>query len=83
MDIETGKVIGKTTKRYRAAEFLQFLDLIDKKTKRAQAVHVILDNSSPHKTEEVKDWLDAHYAKLFTWTKDAKAIVTKVNRART
>jgi len=60
MDIATGKVIGKVTERHRAAEFLEFLDLVDRRTKGAPAVHVILDNSSTHKTKEVKDWLDAH-----------------------
>ena len=68
MDIETGKVIGKTTKRHRAAEFLQFLDLIDKKTKAAPAVHVILDNSSTHKTQAVEDWLEAHPRFQFHFT---------------
>lgn len=68
MDVETGKVIGKTTKRHRAAEFLQFLELIDKKTKKAAAVHVILDNSSTHKTKAVEAWLEAHPRFQFHFT---------------
>ena len=60
LDIATGKVIGKLTKRHRAHEFLGFLDLLDRRTQSAVAVHVILDNSSTHKTAEVKEWLEAH-----------------------
>lgn len=68
MDIATGQVIGKTTERHRAVEFLQFLELIDKKTKKAPAVHVILDNSSTHKTPAVQQWLDAHPRFQFHFT---------------
>ncbi len=60
MDIATGKVIGKLTKRHRAEEFLAFLDLVDRRTRAAETVHVILDNSSTHKTKEVRTWLEAH-----------------------
>lgn len=60
MDIATGKVIGKLTKRHRAAEFLEFLNLVDRRTKNAPVVHVILDNSSTHKTKEVAAWLEEH-----------------------
>lgn len=59
-DIATGKVIGKLAKRHRAQEFLEFLDLLDRRTRSAAAVHVILDNSSTHKTAEVQAWVEAH-----------------------
>ena len=60
LDIATGKVIGKVTKRHRSAEFLSFLELVDRRTKKAPVVHVILDNSSTHKTKEIQAWLDEH-----------------------
>lgn len=60
LDLATGKVIGKMTKRHRALEFLDFLEVLDRRTKPAPAVHVILDNSSTHKTPEVQEWLEAH-----------------------
>lgn len=56
-DILTGKVIGRTTKRHRAKEFLDFLRQIDRSTPGELALHLILDNSSTHKTPEVKRWL--------------------------
>ena len=60
LDIATGRVTGKLTKRHRAKEFLEFLDLLDRRTQSAPVVHVILDNSSTHTTEEVHAWLEAH-----------------------
>jgi len=59
-DILTGKVIGRTTKRHRAKEFLDFLRQIERSTPRNLDLHLILDNSSTHKTSEVKEWLIAH-----------------------
>ena len=56
-DILTGKVIGRTTKRHRAKEFLDFLRQIDRSTPGELELHLILDNSSTHKTPEVRKWL--------------------------
>ena len=59
-DILTGRVIGRVTKRHRAQEFLAFLRQIEGTTPKDLALHLILDNSSTHKTPEVKKWLAAH-----------------------
>ena len=59
-DILTGKVIGRVTKRHRAKEFLNFLRQIDRSMPKELDLHVILDNSSTHKTAEVKKWLAEH-----------------------
>lgn len=59
-DILTGNVIGRITNRHRAKEFLQFLRQIDRATPAELDLHVILDNSSTHKTKEVNAWLTEH-----------------------
>ena len=59
-NILTGKVIGRITQRHRAKEFLDFLRQIDRETPKALDLHLILDNSSTHKTPEVKAWLAKH-----------------------
>jgi transposase len=59
-DILTGKVIGRTTKRHRAKEFLDFLRQIDRSTAKELDLHLILDNSSTHKTPDVQKWLATH-----------------------
>lgn len=67
-DIITGEVLGRVTKRHRANEFLDFLRQIDRSTPKELDLHVILDNSSTHKTPEVKKWLDAHPRFKFHFT---------------
>lgn len=59
-DIITGQVIGRTTKRHRAKEFLDFLRQIKKSMPKDIDLHIILDNSSTHKTAEVKKWLSVN-----------------------
>lgn len=56
-DIATGQVIGRVTKRHRAKEFLAFLRQIERTVPPKQDLHLILDNSATHKTEEIKKWL--------------------------
>jgi transposase len=59
-DIATGKVLGRITQKHRAKEFLGFLRQIDRSTPTSLDLHLILDNSSTHKTDEVTDFLEAH-----------------------
>lgn len=59
-NVLTGKVIGRVTQRHRAKEFLDFLRQIDRETPKDLDLHLILDNSSTHKTPEVKTWLAKH-----------------------
>lgn len=56
-DILTGEVLGRVTKRHRAKEFLDFMRQIERSTPKELALHIILDNSSTHKTAEVQKWL--------------------------
>ncbi len=56
-DIATGKVHGRITQRHRAKEFIAFLRQIDRSVNPGQDLHLILDNSSTHKTKEVQRFL--------------------------
>jgi len=60
LDVASGKVISSMTARHRAAEFLRFLKLIDTSVPDQLDVHVVLDNSSTHKTPAVQRWLLRH-----------------------
>ena len=60
LDISTGKVIGKLHSRHRAIEFKQFLQAIDREVPDELSVHLVLDNSSTHKTPAIKRWLLVH-----------------------
>ena len=57
LNVKTGNVIGRCQPRQRAKEFIRFLDTIDESVPSDLDVHLILDNSSTHKTDEVKRWL--------------------------
>jgi transposase len=57
LNTRTGAVLGKTFRRHRAQEFRQFLDLIEQNVPAGLDVHLILDNSSTHKTPAIQRWL--------------------------
>jgi transposase len=60
LDLSTGKVIGRLHSRHRAIEFKQFLQTIDREVPAQLGVHLVLDNSSTHKTPAIHKWLLAH-----------------------
>jgi transposase len=57
LDVKTGAVIGECHHRHRALEFRKFLDTIDESIPEDLDVHVVLDNSSTHKTPAIHRWL--------------------------
>jgi transposase len=73
LDVKTGKVQGKTAGRHTSAEFVDFLEQVVAGCKPRQEVHIILDNLSAHKTNQVEDFLTRNrHAKLhFTPTYSA------------
>lgn len=60
LEIATGHVHARITRRQRAIEFLAFLRQIDSATPKGLDLHLILDNSATHKTPAVRAWLEAH-----------------------
>lgn len=67
LEVNSGNVVGECRPRHTAADFLSFLNVIVKRYRRTE-LHVILDNSSTHKTPEVKKWLEAHPRVHFHFT---------------
>jgi transposase len=53
-------VLGKTAERHTSAEFVAFLTDILINQPRGKEIHVIADNLSAHKSQQVKDFLAAH-----------------------
>jgi transposase len=60
LDVASGHVIADMTPRHRAEEFRRFLNLIDKSVPEHLDIHVVLDNSSTHKTPSIQRWLLRH-----------------------
>jgi transposase len=57
LNVASGHVIANMTARHRAEEFRRFLNLIDQNVPAHLDVHVVLDNSSTHKTPSIQRWL--------------------------
>jgi transposase len=55
-----GVVIGECHARHRAKEFITFLTRLDRETPAGLALHLIVDNSSTHKSPAVRRWLARH-----------------------
>lgn len=66
LDVERGKVIGECSARHTASDFLRFLARVARHYRGE--LHVILDNSSTHKTPEVQAWLERHPRVHFHFT---------------
>ena len=60
LDVASGQVIADMTPRHRAEEFRRFLNLIERSVPEQLDVHVVLDNSSTHKTPSIQRWLVRH-----------------------
>lgn len=56
----TGEVLGRTAERHTSGEFVAFLTDLVAHRPRGQAIHVILDNLSAHKTQQVEAFLLDH-----------------------
>ena len=60
MNLATGEVLHDTRRRHAGDDVLAFFNLIDLHVPKHLDVHVVLDNSSTHKTADVKAWLAKH-----------------------
>jgi transposase len=80
LDISTGKVIGSLHARHRAIEFKKFLQTLDREVPAELEVHVILDNSSTHKTPAIQRWLLAHPRFVLHFTPTSSSWLNLVER---
>ena len=80
LDVSTGEVIGSLHSRHRALEFKAFLKRIDAAVPADLDVHVILDNSSTHKTPAIQKWLTAHPRFVLHFTPTSSSWLNLVER---
>ena len=80
LDVASGKVISEMTSRHRADEFRRFLNQIDKSVPAHLQVHVVLDNSSTHKTPSIQRWLVRHPRFSFHFTPTYSSWLNLVER---
>ncbi len=67
-NVLNGQVIGKMGQSCKSEEFLGFMKMVEKKTPKDKDLHIVLDNLSAHKTQEVSNWLKRHPRVQFHFT---------------
>jgi transposase len=80
LNISTGQVIGALHARHRAIEFKKFLQTIDREVPADLTVHLVLDNSSTHKTPAIQRWLAAHPRFVLHFTPTSSSWLNLVER---
>jgi transposase len=80
LDLTSGKVLGRLHSRHRAIEFKKFLQAIDREVPAELAVHLVLDNSSTHKTPTIQRWLAAHPRFVLHFTPTSSSWLNLVER---
>lgn len=80
LDVATGSVIGQLHRRHRAREFLAFLRTIEASVPAALSVHLVMDNSSTHKTPSVRGWLARHARFQIHFTPTSSSWLNQVER---
>jgi transposase len=68
LNVATGEVIARCTRRHRAADLVAFLRDLDASVEPELDVHVVLDNLSAHKAPPVHRWLLRHPRVHFHFT---------------
>jgi len=80
LDVVSGLVISDLTERHRAEEFRRFLNLVNRSVPEGLDVHVIVDNSSTHKTPAIHRWLVRHPRFTFHFTPTYSSWLNLVER---
>jgi transposase len=80
LDMTSGRVIGALHSRHRAIEFKRFLQTLDREVPTQLDVHLVLDNSSTHKTPAIRRWLAAHARFVLHFTPTSSSWLNLVER---
>jgi len=80
LNLTTGEIISALHRRHRAIEFKKFLQAIDRAVPDGLDVHLVLDNSSTHKTPQITRWLAAHPRFVLHFTPTSSSWLNLVER---
>src|SRR3984893_12314442 len=80
LNVATGKVVGRCHRRHRHQEFLKFLERVDAELPPDRDVHVIMDNSWPHKAPKVIRWFVRHPRYHLHFTPTSASWLNQVER---
>jgi transposase len=77
LEVATGTVTHRITNTHTALDFLAFMNQVVR-AYPGRELHVILDNSSSHRTPEVQAWLTAHPQVRFHYTPTSASWLNQV-----
>jgi len=77
LEVATGKVTHRVTDTHTAVDFLAFMKRVIRQYP-GRELHVILDNSSTHRTEEIQAWLAQHPRVRFHYTPTSASWLNEV-----
>lgn len=77
LEIATGRVVGACRQNHTGRDFLAFLRKLDREFPDGE-LHVILDNSSTHKTPDIKGWLVKNPRVVFHFTPKSASWMNQV-----
>jgi transposase len=77
LEVATGKVTHRLSASHKATDFIGFMNRVVRAYPE-QELHVILDNSSSHATEEVMTWLLEHPLVYFHFTPTSASWLNQV-----
>jgi len=80
LDTATGEVLGECHPRRRTTEFLKFMDKVVARYGDDREIHVVLDNLSTHKGDDVDAWLTKHPGVTFHFTPTGSSWLNQVER---
>ena len=80
LNMYDGSVIGECYSRHTHKEFIQFLKKVDSEILQDIELHIVVDNYSTHKTEEVEKWLIKHPRFHFHFTPTSSSWINMVER---
>ena len=68
LKVHEGEVFAKTEKKHTHVEFFGFLDEVYGRWGQDRELHIVLDNFSVHKNQEVMRWVEDHKSVYFHFT---------------
>ena len=77
LEIASGRVVGSCRPTHTGRDFLAFLKRLEREFPDGE-LHVVLDNSSTHKTPDVRTWLAAHPRVIFHFTPKSASWMNQV-----
>lgn len=64
-DLETDRLYGRFTRNKKTQDILSFLRWVRSRYPRSQKLHIVMDNFSPHITDEVLTWAKDHNVRFY------------------